>query len=157
MKKIRISVFVFGLFCFASSLTLVSCQKKEEKKPDGKACPPPKEKKLEMYQMSEMAALMEQMYVDNQRLKERIKKGEDVGEFPQHFMKIYTAKFTDESDNDLFFQVKAKEYIEAQQLIYSDPKNAVAHFNDGVDACLKCHQQKCGGPIPRIKKLFIKE
>lgn len=147
MKKLLALVLIF---------TICSCQKKEEKKEE-KKCPPKQEKKLEMYQMSEMAALMEQMYVDNQRLKERIKKGEAIGQFPEHFMKIYTAKFTDESDNDVFFKEKAREYIEAQQLIYTDPKNATKHFNDGVDACLNCHQQKCGGPIPRIKKLYIKE
>ncbi len=155
MKKIIILVLVLGMFCFASSLTLVSCQKKEPKVKE-KKCPPIKEKKLEMYQMSEMAALMEQMYVDNKRLKERIQKGDTFGQFPQHFLKIHTAKFTDETDNDLFFKQKAKEYITAQQLIYSDPKNAKEHFNAGVDACLKCHESKCGGPIPRIKKLYIK-
>jgi hypothetical protein len=149
MKKILLPLFFF--------VVLFSCQQKEDPKAAQEKCQPKEEKKLEMYQMSEMAALMEQMYVDNQRLKERIKKGEAVGEFPKHFLKIYSAKFTDESDNDLFFKEKAKEYIEAQQLIYTDPANAVKHFNDGVDACLKCHQQKCGGPIPRIKKLFIKE
>lgn len=138
-------------------ISLCSCQKKEEQKTEPEKYPPKKEKKLEMYQMSEMAALMEQMYVDNVRLKERIKKGEPVGQFPEHFNRIFTAKFTDETDNDMFFKVKAKEYIDAQKLIYSDPQNAGKHFNDGVTACLNCHQQKCGGPIPRIKKLFIKE
>jgi hypothetical protein len=155
MKKIIALVLVLGIFCFAGSLTLVSCQKKEQKVEEEK-CPPTKEKKLEMYQMSEMAALMEQMYVDNKRLKERIQNGDTLGTFPKHFLKIHTAKFTDETDNDLFFKQKAKEYIAAQQLIYSDPKNAEEHFNAGVDACLKCHESKCGGPIPRIKKLYIK-
>ena len=142
MKKTIVLVLVFSLF---------ACQKKEEKK-----CSSGKEKKLEMYQMSEMAALMEQMYVDNKRVKERIQKGDTIGKFPEHFNKIFTAKFTDETDNDLFFKVQAKEYIAAQQLLYSDPKNANEHFNAGVDACLKCHESKCGGPISRIKKLYIK-
>lgn len=146
MKKIITLVLVFGMF---------SCQKKEEKVEE-KKCSSGKEKKLEMYQMSEMAALMEQMYVDNKRVKERIQKGDTIGVFPKHFLKIYTAKFTDETDNDLFFKVKAKEYIASQQLLYSDPKNAKEHFNASVDACLKCHENKCGGPIPRIKKLYIK-
>ena len=140
------------------SLVLVfvfSCQKKEEEK---KVCAPKKteEKKFEMYSMSEMAALMEQMYVDNQRLKDRIIKGEAVGDFPQHFLKIHTAVMTDDSDNDAFFKEQAAQYIKAQQLIYKDPKNAKEHFNKGVDACLSCHQEKCGGPIPKIKKLYIK-
>jgi hypothetical protein len=145
MKKIIVLVLVFGLF---------SCQKKEAKAE--KKCTLVKEKKLEMYEMSEMATLMEQMYVDNKRLKERIQKRDTIGTFPKHFLKIFTAKFTDETENDLFFKQKAKDYITAQQLIYSDSKNAKEHFNTGVDACLKCHQTKCGGPIPRIKKLYIK-
>ena len=146
MKKIISFVLVFGLF---------ACQKKEEKVEE-KKCPVEKEKKLEMYQMSEMAALMEQMYVDNKRVKDRIQKGDTIGQFPKHFLKIYTAKFTDETENDLFFKQKAKEYIAAQQLLYSDQKNVKENFNAGVDVCLKCHANKCGGPIPRIKKLYIK-
>lgn len=155
MKKNLTLVLIFGLFCFASSLTLVSCQKKEQKVEE-KKCSPVKEKKLEMYEMSEMAALMEQMYVENKRLKERIQNGDTIGTFPKYFLKIHTAKFTDETDNDLFFKEKAKEYIAAQQLIYSDSKNVKENFNAGVDACMKCHESKCGGPIPRIRKLFIK-
>jgi hypothetical protein len=146
MKKIIVLVLVFGLF---------SCQKKEEKVAE-KKCTSVKEKKLEMYEMSEMATLMEQMYVDNKRLKERIQKGDTIGTFPKHFLKIFTAKFTDETENDSFFKQKANEFIAAQQLIYNDQKNATEHFNAGVDACLKCHESKCGGPIPRIKKLYIK-
>jgi hypothetical protein len=152
MKKIILVVLAFSLF---------SCQKKEskpkEKKAEKEQCPPTGGKKLEMYQMSEMAALMEQMYVDNQRLKERIQKGDTIGQFPQHFLKIHKAVMTDESDNDTFFKQQAAKFIKAQEMIYKDPKNAKEHFNNGVDACIQCHQQKCGGPIPRIKKLYIKE
>lgn len=108
-----------------------------------------------MYEMSEMSLLMEQMYVDNQRLKERIKNGDTIGKFPTHFMKIHQAVMTDPSENDAFFKEQAAKFIKAQQLIYEDPKNAKKHFNEGVDACLQCHEQKCGGPIPRIKKLYI--
>lgn len=137
------------LFFFIVSVVLFSCQKKEVK------CAIDKEKKLEMYQMSEMATLMEQMYVDNQRLKNRIQKGDTIGQFPQHFLKIHKAVMTDESDNDIFFKVQAAKFIKAQELIYKDAQNAKKHFNEGVDACIQCHKQKCGGPIPRIKKLYI--
>jgi heterodisulfide reductase subunit B len=147
MKKISVLILAFGLFA--------SCQKKEEKKVETEKCSAEKGKKLEMYQMSEMAALMEQMYVDNQRLKERIQKGDTIGQFPQHFLKIHKAAMTDESENDEFFKEQAAKFIKAQELIYKDPENAKEHFNEGVDACLQCHKQKCGGPIPRIKKLYI--
>ncbi len=146
MRKLIVLVLILGLS---------ACQKKEEQKIEPEKCAPEKGKKLEMYQMSEMAALMEQMYVDNQRLKERIKKGDTIGQFPQHFLKIHKAVMTDESDNDDFFKIQAAKFITAQELIYKDPKNAKQHFNEGVDACIQCHKQKCGGPIPRIKKLYI--
>lgn len=152
MKKVIVVILVV-LFL---ALSVISCQKAAEKAVEEK-CEPGKEKKLEMYQMSEMAALMEQMYVDNLRLKERIQKGDTIGQFPQHFLKIHKAVMTDESDNDTFFKEQAAKFIKAQEMIYKDPTNAAAHFNTGVDACIQCHQQKCGGPIPRIKKLYIKE
>lgn len=118
---------------------------------------PVKGKKFEMYEMSEMSMLMEQMYVDNQRLKERIKNGETIGEFPDHFAKIHSAVMTDPGENDAFFKEQAQAFIKAQELIYKDPENAQKHFNDGVDACIQCHEVKCAGPIARIKKLYIKQ
>ncbi|HMK07365.1 MAG TPA: hypothetical protein VK476_07540 [Flavobacterium sp.] len=146
-------------YLFLLGLTLIfSCAKKEEKAKQ-ETCAVDSTKKTKsrfvMYQASEMAALMEQMYVDNQRLKERIKNGDTIGKFPNHFLQIHKAVMTDESDNDAFFKQQAEVFIKAQELIYEDPKNAKQHFNEGVDACVQCHQQKCGGPIPRIKKLYI--
>lgn len=146
------------------SLLLFACNSKTEKvdASDKKSCAvdtsktdSSEGKKFEMYEMSEMSVLMEQMYVDNERLKERIKKGDTIGEFPNHFMRIHSAVMTDTKENDAFFKEKAKEFIKAQELIYKDPKNAKKHFNEGVNACIECHKVKCGGPIPRIKKLYI--
>jgi cytochrome c553 len=148
-------------FLFFSLVILVSCQNKTEgaKNEEIEACTNEStatEEGFEMYKMSEMAALMEQMYVDNQRLKDRILKGDTIGQFPQHFTRIHEAVLTDETDKDEFFNIQAKKFIEAQELIYKDPENAKQHFNNGVDACIKCHEVKCGGPIPKIKKLYIK-
>ena len=149
------------LFLLLTVFVVISCQKKEEEKKEACTTETKETSKdddgFEMYQMSEMAALMEQMYVDNQRLKERIIKGDTIGQFPQHFLKIHKAVMTDEQENDDFFKEQAAKFIKAQEMIYKDPKNAKEHFNKGVDACVQCHQQKCGGPIPRIKKLYIKE
>lgn len=146
MKKVAIICCVFLLF---------SCNKKKEKEECTEA-DSKKESKFEMYKMSEMAALMEQMYVENQSLKKQILSKNSIGKFPDYYLRIHSAKFTDNTDNDAFFKEQADNYIKAQQLIYSDSTNAKEHFNAGVDACLKCHEQKCGGPIPKIKKLYIK-
>ena len=148
------------LFLLLTAFVVISCQKKEEEKKESYTTEIKETSKdddgFEMYQMSEMAALMEQMYVDNERLKERIVKGDTIGKFPQHFIKIHKAVMTDETDKDAFFNEQAAKFIKAQELIYDDPKNAKEHFNNGIDACIKCHEVKCGGPIPKIKKLYIK-
>lgn len=153
----NVLLLAVGLIVFSG------CNKKEEKtvtaaaKEKCTAAQPEKgkKKKFEMYKMSEMSLLMEQMYVDNQRLKERIKKGDTIGKFPSHFLQIHKAVMTDGKENDTFFKKQAAHFIKAQELIYEDPKNGKQHFNEGIDACIQCHQVKCGGPIPRIKKLYI--
>lgn len=146
------------LFALLVLVVLSNCAKKQEK-PTEESCSSDventKSSKFKMYEMSEMSALMEQMYVDNQRLKERILKGDTIGSFPNHFLQIHKAVMTDPNENDTFFKEQAANFIKAQELIYQDPKNAKQHFNDGVNACIQCHEVKCGGPIQRIKKLYI--
>ncbi|KOS07926.1 hypothetical protein AM493_19080 [Flavobacterium akiainvivens] len=150
----------------AALFVLASC-KKEAQQPVVKtdsvakdsvaACKANADKKeFVMYEMSELASLMEQMYAENLQLKDRITKGRPVGEFPKHIVKIHSAAMTDPSENDAFFKEQAARFIAAQEQIYKDPANAQKHFNDGVTACIKCHEGKCEGPIPRIKKLYIK-
>jgi cytochrome c556 len=144
----RNSLVLLLVICF------FSCQKKKQNAIENNAsCK--KEKKFEMYELSEMASLMEQMYAYNLQIKNKIEKGEPLGNYPEFFNKIYTAKFTDSTDKDPFFDANAKAYIAAQKLIYSDPKNVKKNFNAGVAACVSCHQGKCSGPIPKIKKLYL--
>ena len=146
MKKLLLILVIIGLG---------SCQKKEQKTPKtDSSCT--KEKKFDVYELSEMASLMEQMYAYNLQIKDRIVKGDTIGKYPEFFNKLFTAKLTDATDKDPFFDEKATAYIKAQKLIYSDSKNVKLHFNEGVTACITCHEGKCGGPIPKIKKLFIK-
>lgn len=143
-----------NLFLLFGFLLCINCNKKENTSNLEENCA--KEKKFDMYKMSEMALLMEQMNVENTRLKQRIIAGEPIGKFPEYFLKIHSAKMTDENDNDDFFNKNADLYIQSQKIIYKDTINAKQHFNDGVNACITCHENKCGGPIPKIKKLYIK-
>ncbi|MGQ2984074.1 hypothetical protein [Flavobacterium sp.] len=151
-----------SLLLAACLLILASCKKETEAQPvkttevPAEKAPAKKEKEFEMYEMSEMASLMEQMYAENMQLKDRIVKGDTLGNFPKKFLKIHASAMTDESENDAFFKAQAAIFIKAQGLIYKDQLNAKKHFNDAVSACVKCHEQKCEGPIPRIKKLYIK-
>jgi len=112
---------------------------------------------FEMYQMSEMATLMEQMYADNQRIKQKIEENEfDFGEFPAYYSKLYTATFTDPSDLDDFYLEETKNFLKLQELIYTDTTNLKTNFNSVVTACIECHNVKCALAIERIKKLYIK-
>lgn len=114
-----------------------------------------KKSNFQMYEMSELALLMEQMYAYNQQLRSRIIDKDSLGQFPEKFENIHTAIMTDSSDNDTFYQEQAAKYIIAQKAIYANPDLAQEKFNQMVESCLACHAKKCGGPVPRIKKLFI--
>jgi hypothetical protein len=144
-----------SLVLLVCMVSFFNCTKKETNPKEESCSKGSKDKSFKMYQMSEMSTLMEQMFVDNQRLRVRIQNGDTIGKFPNHFLKIHQAVMTDSTENDLFFKVQAKEFIKAQELIYLDPKNAKQHFNEGVNACIQCHEVKCSGPIPKIKKLYI--
>jgi hypothetical protein len=56
-----------------SALLFLSCNSNSVGNTSEAACEKPKDE-FKMYEVSEMAALMEQMYVENKRLKERIIK-----------------------------------------------------------------------------------
>lgn len=138
---------------FAFSILFLSCNsnKSEEKKEN---CEKPKEE-FQMYEASEMATLMEQMYVHNAQLREKIIKNDSLGKLPKYFSKISKATMTKGKERDDFFNEKAPIFMKAQSEIYTSEK-AKESFNTMVDACISCHEVKCGGPIERIKKLYIK-
>jgi cytochrome c553 len=141
--------------------TFLSCQQKTENAVDEVATTledsttVTKSKKFDMYEMSELALLMEQMYVENQRLKNKIVANDSLGGFPEHFRNIHESAFTDPTEKDAFFKEQAALFLAAQEKIYQDPDNAKQHFNQAVNVCIECHQVKCSGPIPKIKKLLI--
>lgn len=133
----------------------VSCKKENQVEEQTK--PIQTENTFKLYEMSEMAALMEQMYVDNQRIRQRILEGVTIDDaMPSLHQRLFTAVMTDPSDKDLFFETQAQAFIQVEEAFYANPKEQTKEkFNAIVEACLSCHQKKCGGPIPRIKKLWI--
>lgn len=135
------------------SVLFLSCnQNKSEEK--NSTCEKPKEE-FQMYEASEMATLMEQMYVYNKQLREKIIKKDSLGNLPEYFSKISKATMTKGKERDAFFTEKAGFFMKAQSEIYTS-KNTKESFNAMVNACISCHEVKCGGPIERIKTLYIK-
>src|SRR5690554_371858 len=147
MKKI--------VFCFLGCLLIGAC--KENPQPEQVVTQNNKtSSSFKMYEMSEMAALKEQMYADNQRIKQKIENNDlNFGEFPEYYLKIHSAQMTDSDDFDDFFKSEALKFIEAQRLVYIDTTDVKKNFNNMVNSCIECHHKKCTGPIERIKKLYI--
>ena len=142
----RISLFVVLLFLLSSCGNNPKEEKREEKET------------LVMYEFSEMALLMEKMFVENEQLKKKIESGEDVGDFNREYLKIHTAVLTDPNDRNETFDSFSTAFIINQEGVFSarNTLEAKSNFNKMVQTCIACHETTCTGPIPRIKKLLIK-
>ena len=139
-------------------IALVSCKQAEENKAEDPIANNKEEvnEPFQLYQMSEMASFMEEMYAEHQVLKEQILNGETPDSLSYNLLNLHTATMTDSSDYDERFKNMAKVFVEYEEKIVSDPANVKANYNQAVQLCISCHQLKCTGPIPRIKKLLIK-
>ena len=132
------------------SLVLVSCKDVTEETK--------KELVFDMYEPSEMALLMEQMYKVNEQIKQDILDGKTPDQFPEEFLKIHTAELSDFKKRNQTFESFSKLFVEKEQEIFESLSNQEAkeRFNQAINLCISCHQTECTGPIPRIKKLLIK-
>jgi len=111
----------------------------------------------DMYESSEMALLMNQMFEYNLKVKEEILKGEIPTEFPIDFLKIHTAEMSEFKSRNETFQSFSKVFIETEKQIFDENStiDVKDRFNSAVNVCISCHQTECTGPIPRIQKLLI--
>jgi len=136
-------------------LVLVACNHKEQNKKSKKESIS-KEEPFQLYQMSEMASFMEKMYADHKRIKSQIVAGEKVDTLNFEPTKLFYARMTDSTDNDIFYQEKTKLFVEYEEQLIKDSLSQKEIYNKAVNLCISCHQIKCTGPIPRIKKLLIR-
>lgn len=118
---------------------------------------PVEKKKFEMYEQSEMAALMLQMHSFNKEVKAHIESGEELPEFPAHFERILEAELTKGKAKDDFFMEHATLFLDAQKSLHNTETDKKEAFNGMINKCIACHTQKCTGPIPKIEKLYISE
>lgn len=112
--------------------------------------------KFQMYKTSEMAELMRNMLAKNKEVRTQIIQGEEIGDFNKEYIKIHTAKLTDSTDLDENFLIYANHFEKMHRKLFEVSKEErKEQFNDAINSCIACHQMKCRGPIPRIKKLLI--
>ena len=106
---------------------------------------------------SEMSTLMLLMYEQNTKNKERIILGDSLGTFPEQFLEIHTAALTDSDDRTEGFKCYTNQFLNNQQLVFKSERNLlIDRHNNVVSSCIACHKESCTGPIPKIKKLYIK-
>ena len=119
-----------------------------------------KEMKIEeepvMYEASEMSLLMRGMYEFNKAARTHIINKDSLLAFPEEFLSIHKAVLTDPSERDKEFDSIAEQFIKAQKATFSiQSDSTLYYFNKSVNLCISCHETRCIGPIPKIKKLLI--
>lgn len=142
------------LICYLFFLIfLVSC---DSKKKESVNTPP--QKIFDVYEPSEMALLMNEMYDIQDRIKNDILNEIPLEEFPQDFLKIHTAQLSDFKGRNQNFEAFSHLFVERVEFLFEDSNEILLkqRYNDVINLCISCHQTECTGPIPRIKKLLIK-
>ena len=138
-------VLLLGCNSSNSEQSIINSDKKEN----------PKEE-LVMAKVSEMSLLMNEMYAYNEAIKQQIIVDKFKANYPERFDKIHTAVLTDPTDRDNNFERFSMQYIESQKAVYNGSEdNLKSRYNNAINMCITCHNVKCVGPIPRIKKLLI--
>lgn len=140
------------LFWLCSISFLLACSEKAKQEPKNK------EIVYDMYEPSEMATLMNQMYEANLALKKEIEAGNTPTEFPKDFLKIHTAELSNFKSRNEKFKAYSQLFITTEKEIFNTNStlDTKERFNNTINVCVSCHQTECTGPIPKIKKLFIK-
>lgn len=138
-------------FIFIIAFAFFACNTSADKNPEIA-----KNAELVMYKDSEMALLMREMYIFNEKTKEKIINNQELGEFPENFLNIHSAILTDPTVRTSNFDAFSKGFITKQQILFSDTSKATKEqFNTMVNSCVACHKTTCIGPIPKIEKLLI--
>ncbi len=112
---------------------------------------------FDLYEPSEMSLLMNTMFEHNEKIKQEIIAGKIPDTFPEEFMKIHTAKLSDNKYRNETFEAYSKVLIENEEAIFDTTLQTpiVQRYNNVINTCISCHTTECTGPIPRIKKLLI--
>lgn len=146
----RLETIFYILFGFV----FLSCSQKDDKKNEVDSS------FSQVYEMSEMALLMEEMYSSLEKIRPLIEEQKPLEEFPADFNKIHTAEMTPSFERTDEFKRLADLYLQNLNQFYNaeaKDANRVEYFNNTVKSCITCHRSDAGciGPVSRIGKLMI--
>lgn len=107
---------------------------------------------------SELALTMRDMYNQMKSVRDSLKAGHDIKtNYLNRYKSIHTDHATEPEKIDDLYQGMAANFLTRYEQFESNIKDRPAAFNQMLDACLACHQQKCPGPIKAINKLKLNE
>jgi hypothetical protein len=149
MKRIFLSVFILAVVSCGNDPKVTEVTTK-----DSVSCNNP----LNPNGDSELALLMREMVVTTQSIKDSLEKNAQLPSYPEKIGSIFFAKKTDTTLNKELFNGLAENYVRNIKYFYgANQKEKVIAYNGMVNGCVTCHENFCGGPLKRIKKLIIPE
>lgn len=96
------------------------------------------------------------MHEDLKNIKEKIKAGEELGDYPDRYNDFAALEMTKESMRKEGFEAYALALLESEKQLYEarSEEEKVNAYKQVVNNCLACHEAvACTGPIPKINKL----
>jgi hypothetical protein len=102
-----------------------------------------------------MALMMRQMAIQADSIKSLIVRGEKPDSLRYPFIRFYLVEPTDPNVLEPQFFDNARLFQEAYRNLMSADNNHTQYYNLMINACVKCHESYCSGPLKRIRKLPI--
>lgn len=102
-----------------------------------------------------MALMMRQMAANADSIKATIMRGEKPDSLKYPFIRFYLVEPTDPNVLQPQFFENARLFQTAYRDLMSAKTDHKQYYNLMINACVKCHEQYCSGPLKRIRKLPI--
>ncbi|MEM9051109.1 MAG: hypothetical protein AAGC47_03560 [Bacteroidota bacterium] len=146
MKRVLVLV---GLI----SVVFAWSRSESKEQENGKAPSEPK-----MAEVSELAALMKQIHIDAKDWRQQLVNGEVVSDSLSIYDLLVNSTPTDSTVTGPVYQGMAANYQSKLNdfLTAEEIELAMSSYNNLVTACISCHHEYCPGPVPTIKKLYLK-
>lgn len=136
------------------AISLLSCQSHESGTAADKAIKKVVKPKSKVYQPSELALEMRTIYGKLKIIGSELKNGEPVTDsLLLGYEKILEAKGSEPSDTDESFMAFANQWLNTVNAFKEN--SSQENYNRVMDGCIACHEQRCPGPIPKIKRLKL--
>ena len=108
--------------------------------------------KADMYEASELSAMMREMVVWSKSAKATLTAGDTIQEVPQSFYDLAKQTATRGEHDEAAFQAMSPAYTDALRGI--ERRDSQQYFYDAsIQACKSCHGVYCSGPLDVIQQL----